>query len=663
MKYAILFLIVIALSCKHQPESIITYELNSDWQFCQEDDSSWYPAKVPGVVHLDLLQNHLIDDPFYANNELKQRWIEGKNWLYRTKFSVSKELLGYNHICLNFTGLDTYAEIWLNGHKILECDNMFRNWEVDVKPWLKAEENILELKFTSPINKNKEKVRSYFVQLPSGNEPEDIPVKVYSFTRKAAYQFGWDWAPRFVTCGIWRPVFIKAWQSSKINNVYTQTLSLDSNKAFMHTQIDLQIEEEGDYTIICDSVVLKKHLKVGTQYLNYTFEVVKPELWWCNGMGKAHLYHQKIILYKNKQFIDSASIKYGIRTIELINEADSMGTSFYFKLNGKAIFVKGANYVPQDVFLPRVSENQYKYLIQAVKDAHMNMLRVWGGGIYENDLFYDLCDKNGILVWQDFMFSGSLYPVDSSFIATIEKEIRDNVIRLRNHPCLALWCGNNEIEVAWRNWGWQKKYGYHEDDSALLWNNYQYVFQKKIPAILKRFEKNVPYVSTTPQSNWGNPENFKHGSMHYWGVWHGKEPFENFEKNVGRFMVEYGFQSFPELSTLKKVIPKSAMNLASPEMQNRQKSYIGNGLILKHIEQYYKKPNSFENFITLSQKTQAKALEMAIGSHIKAKPFCMGSMFWQLNDCWPGPGWSVIDYYGKKKSAYYSVQKLFGEEK
>jgi beta-mannosidase len=285
----------------------------------------------------------------------------------------------------------------------------------------------------------------------------------------------------------------------------------------------------------------------------------------------------------------------------------------------------------------------------------MNMIRVWGGGIYEKAILYNLCDENGILVWQDFMFAGSLYPDDNSFFRNIEEEAIQNVKRLSGHPCLALWCGNNEIEVAWKNWGWQKQYKYSEEDSIIIWANYKNYFHYVLPEIVDAYT-NLDYTPTSPLSNWGTPENFNHSSMHYWGVWHGREPFENFEKNVGRFMVEYGFQSFPDLRTLRKVISNNNLNLESLVMKNRQKSYIGNKQILEQINNHFSEPTSFENFIELSQKTQAKAMKIAIQAHMKKAPHCMGTMFWQLNDCWPGPSWSVIDYYGNEKQAYDVVK-------
>ena len=289
-----------------------------------------------------------------------------------------------------------------------------------------------------------------------------------------------------------------------------------------------------------------------------------------------------------------------------------------------------------------------------------------GGGIYECDYFYDLCDRMGIMVWQDFMFAGSLYPKD--LFQSIEKEVKDNVTRLQNHPCIALWCGNNEIEVAWKNWGWQNQYQYSKLDSIKLWDDYRHLFEHLIPNTLREtaplsyYKTEINYVSTSPLSNWGKSENFNHGSMHYWGVWHGKDSFEDFDKNVGRFMVEYGFQSFPNYSRLKKTCADTSLYLNSETMKNRQKSYVGNKLISQNIQKYFKEPKNFKSYIKLSQKTQEIALKKAISSHLSKQPHCMGTLFWQLNDCWPGPSWSVIDYYGKNKKAYRTIKRLFKKQ-
>ncbi|MBT8318095.1 MAG: glycoside hydrolase family 2 protein [Lutibacter sp.] len=665
-RFIISLLIASALLSCSRIEPAQSILIDSNWKFSKENDTTYYKATVPGVIHTDLLENNRIEDPFLETNELKLQWIENENWTYKTNFTLTNKELNQEQIEIEFEGLDTYATVFLNGTKIIEASNMFRTWKADIKKFLNEGENILEVNFVSPINYNREKVESYPYKLPSGNETVDV--KVSAFTRKAAYQFGWDWGPRFVTSGIWKNVKINMWNTVRIDDIFVQTDSINNSKAFISVQVDIEgsktnevnlelklKKENGEELIKLIPLVIKK----GNQTIQQKLEIENPNLWWPNGMGSPNLYELTVELKHDNQLFDIKRQNFGIRTIELIQEEDKIGTSFYFKVNGKPIFMKGANYIPQDVFLPRVTNRSYQKIIEKVVKSNMNMLRVWGGGIYEKDIFYELCDKNGILVWQDFMFAGSLYPSDTEFLENIKQEVIDNVTRLRKHPSIALWCGNNEIEVAWKNWGWQQQFGYTKKDSLEIWNSYKKIFQDLIPNTLKELDSKATYVHTSPLSNWGNSENFNHNSMHYWGVWHGKEPFKNFKKNVGRFMVEYGFQSFPSMKTIQTFASDSSLSLDSKTMVNRQKSYIGNGLISKHINSWFQTPDSFQDFVIKSQKTQTIALQTAIQSHRQQSPHCMGTLFWQLNDCWPGPSWSIIDYYGREKDAFNTVKENF----
>jgi beta-mannosidase len=652
--------LLLFFSCQETPiPSEKRIQLSLNWTFKQTNKTEWYPATVPGTVHTDLYQNNLIGDPYWENNELKQQWIEKESWTYRNEFIVAESQLEFEHIALNFKGLDTYAQVYLNGVIILEANNMFRSWKKEIKEHLKIGKNELLVVFTSPIVKHKNTVAHAKYQLPSGNENGTIQVS--SYTRKAAYHFGWDWGPRFVTAGIWRPVRIESWNSLKIKQVHVQTLSVSDSLAELRfsVQLDETITEKSQTFMQINGQ--KKEVKPGTDAIQFDLTIDDPKLWWCNGSGEPNLYHFQIKLFQQNNCIDSLEQPVGIRKIELINERDSIGTSFYFKLNGEATFMKGANYIPQDLFLPRVDSARYLKLITQIKDLNINMIRVWGGGVYEQDLFYDLCDQNGILIWQDFMFAGSLYPTDEAFKNNVREEVKENVLRLRNHPCLALWCGNNEIEVAWNNWGWQKQYNYSPDDSIEIWHNYLSIFDTIIPEIIQEYSPLINYTRTSPLSNWGTAENFNHSSMHYWGVWHGPDNFDDYAKNVGRFMVEYGFQSYPTLSAIASFADDSSRSLKSSVMQNRQKSYVGNQLIEREIERYYGPATSFEDFLVKSQKVQAIALKKAIDQHFEHRPHCMGTLFWQLNDCWPGPSWSIIDYYGNEKVSFDVVKEKFGE--
>ena len=655
------FFIIVFCSCSRNDcnQSYEVIELNEGWSFSELGENDFRSATVPGSVHMDLLANEIIDNPFFERNELNLQWIEKKNWIYKTKILIDDPHLFKKNLMLRFNGLDTYAKVYLNNSLILSANNMFRSWEIEIQDLIQLGENELKLVFTSPLNENEQLVNEYPYALPSGNEPSYIATKTGNFTRKAAYQFGWDWGPRFVTMGIWKPIELISWSDAKIEDAYTITKNINKGVASLETNITLEVKTPGNYRIRIDTFEILKHYDKGIHNLKHQFKIFNPKLWWANNMGEPYLYEETISLIRKEEKIHEKKNSFGVRTIEFINEPDSIGTSFYFKLNDSTIFIKGANYIPQDVFLSRVSIEKYQQLIIAAKEANFNMIRVWGGGIYERDIFYELCDKFGILVWQDFMFSGSLYPNEIEFKKNIKEEVRENIIRLRRHPCIAIWCGNNEIEVAWENWGWQKQFGYTNSDSITIWKNYFDIFRKLIPEQISELDPLRSYIPTSPLSNWGEKENFNHSSMHYWGVWHGKEPFENFENNIGRFMVEYGFQSFPKLSSLKMVMNDSSLYLESLAMKHRQKSYIGNQLIQSHINQYFPNPKNFNEFIILSQKTQAIGLEMAINSHMNKSPHCMGTLFWQFNDCWPGPSWSVIDYYGNKKDAYLSVKNAF----
>lgn len=636
-----------------------TANLNSGWQFRQVGTENWYPAMVPGTVHTDLLANGLIDEPFKHNNEKELQWIESENWEYRTTFDVSKDQFKQKHHELFFEGLDTYAEVYLNGEQILDANNMFRSWRVNVAGNLKENGNELHIVFTSPILKN-DSIAKANVKLPGGNDTSQYPV--WPYTRKAAYHFGWDFAPRFVTCGIWKDIRLESWDEIVLRDVTHTLISINDTEAEVKCTMIVESEFNRTRSFRVNGKVYSFEFKEGVNSPSVQFCIKNPKLWWPNGEGQQHLYTIEVKLISTSPFIKYLQTdiqKIGLRTIELVNEPDSIGTNFYFKVNGKPIFMKGANYVPQDVFLPRVKPEQYERLLKHVKDAGMNMLRVWGGGVYEKDIFYDLCDEYGILVWQDFMFAGTMYPNSLEFEINVLAEVREQIVRLKKHSCLALWCGNNEIEVAWKNWGWQKQYGYSAQDSAQMWNNYTHLFERELPWLVDLVDG--IYLPTSPQSNWGTPENFNHGSMHYWGVWHGNDDFSGYEKNIGRFMVEWGFQSYPDYDLLAEYLSPDQLSLNSEVMQNRQKSYVGNGKILDFMNRYdfVPKENNLEDFVKKSQDLQAYGYGLALQAHLKNQPHCMGTLLWQLNDCWPGPSWSIINYNGKPKQVYWEVKECF----
>jgi beta-mannosidase len=622
------------------------------WEFKKENVDNWYAAKIPGTVHTDLFQNNLIPDPFFGNNEKQLQWIENENWVYKTDFIISKAELNNEKSELIFDGLDTYATVLLNGQVILSADNMFRTWKIEVKNLLKLGKNSLEIRFKSAVKKGKEDALKL---------PYTLPEKERVFVRKAQYHFGWDWGPRFVTAGIWKNVHLKFWNQATIENLRFEQKELNEEIAKIDFFFSIQIDKSGTYQIEFNEKFYSFKLKKGKNEIKIPFQISNPILWWCNGLGNPHQYSYKFSFIHNKQVLEEKEMKIGLRTIELVQEDEEKGKSFYFKLNGKPIFIKGANIIPLDNFLPRVTDSLNHSLVINAKNANMNMLRVWGGGVYADDAFYDACDANGILVWQDFMFACAMYPGDSHYLESVKQEVIDNVTRLQNHPSIALWCGNNENDEGWHNWGWQKQFNYSKADSTKIWNDYKKVFHELIPNTLDSLLTNNEnrYWSSSPSLGWGRKESLTQGDVHYWGVWWGKEPFEVYNEKVGRFVSEYGFQGMPSFETLQKVVGSAEINFSSEAFKNHQKHPTGYETIREYMARDYLIPEKMEDFVFVSQLLQARGMKIAIEAHRRNKPYCMGTLFWQFNDCWPVTSWSALDYYGDKKASYYQTQKSY----
>lgn len=645
-------LFLIFISCSVWAQNSYRNLATENWTFNKQNESKKHKATVPGTVHTDLFANQLIPDPFYGANEKQLQWIENEDWEYETFFSVTNSELSHENIELELNGLDTYATVFLNGIAILEADNMFRKWSLSVKNQLKKGKNHLKIVFHSAVQKGKE---------AASKLPYTLPEKERVFVRKAQYQFGWDWGPRFVTAGIWKNLQLKFWNSASIGNIKYSQVELNDQKAILEFTTEIRVSEVKTIQLKINEKSETFHLKKGTNKVKIGYEISNPKLWWCNGLGTPNLYSISVQLYQSNKLLDEKKLSIGLRTIELVQEKDTFGKSFYFKLNGKPVFIKGANYVPNDSFLPNASKTSPLELVLNAKAAHMNMLRVWGGGVYAEDAFYEACDANGILVWQDFMFACAMYPGDAKFVANVKQEVIDNVNRLQNHPSLALWCGNNENEEGWHNWGWQKQFNYSKSDSTQVWTNYKKVFHEMIPytldSLLSKDKNN--YWPSSPSIGWGRKESLLQGDSHYWGVWWGKEPFEMYQKKVGRFMSEYGFQSMPAIETLEKVLAKEDFNFSSEAFKNHQKHPSGFATITEYMARDFPVPSSIENYGYVSQLLQAYGMKTAIEAHRMAKPYCMGSLYWQFNDCWPVTSWSTIDYYGNWKASHYQVKESF----
>ncbi|RXM53548.1 MULTISPECIES: beta-mannosidase [unclassified Chryseobacterium] len=629
---------------------------SENWTFKNSKDKNWLPAKIPGTVHLDLMNNKVIPDPFKDENEKKVQWVENEDWDYQTNFEISFKEFNYDNIDLVFNGLDTFSEIYLNGKLLRKTDNMFRTWEIPVKEYLKQGTNLLQVKFKSAVNEGKELAKKV---------PFTMPESPRSFVRKAQYQFGWDWGPRLVTAGIWKDVKLEFWGNAKVKNVQVQQKSLSDTEAEVSFNMSIFAEEEGEYFtwFNLNRGMHKFHLNKGLNTIILPYKIKDPKRWQPNGRGNPHRYGTKITLYKKGgRIIRDINVTYGLRDIELIQEKDEKGKSFYFKVNGSPLYIKGTNWIPADSFSPRITKEKYQKLIKAAKDANMNMIRIWGGGIYEDEEFYKACDENGILVWQDFMFAGSFYPADNEFLDNVKEEVKDQINRLQNHPSIALWCGNNEIDEAIVNWGYQKQFKYSKEDSLQVWKDYKKVFHEVIPNTMKQNltpDKNL-YWPSSPSIGWGHKESLTEGDSHYWGVWWGEQPFEVYNEKTGRFMSEYGFQGMPTLATTKSMFSGvSDLDLQNPTIKAHEKHARGWEIINKYMERDYKIPTGFVKYNYVSQLLQARGMQIAIEAHRRAKPYNMGTLYWQLNDCWPVVSWSSIDYLGNWKAFHYQAKRSF----
>lgn len=626
----------------------------------------WLPAHVPGCVHTDLLAAGKIADPFFGKNEAALQWIGSSDWEYQTTFDVDDALRGEETMELVFQGLDTFATVLLNGVPILDANNMFREWRAPVTKRLLPGRNTLLVRFRSPLREGAELLRQHHYALPASNDLGDPRVSM--FTRKAPYQYGWDWGPRLISSGIWRPARLEAWSGARIEDVQVFTDALSDERAELTVQARVQATHAQpvrlDVALAEDRALGHQHVTLapGENLLRLQVSIARPERWWPNGLGRQHLYTLEITLSEVAPSVrprDTRRVRIGLRTLEVEHGADAQGKSFCIRVNGAPVFMKGANYIPQDSFPARVSPERYERLLSAAAAAHMNLLRVWGGGIYEDDQFYERCDELGILIWQDFMFACSLYPSDPAFLDNVRAEARQAARRLRNHPCLALWAGNNENEWALRDWGWRESFS--EARWAEVTAGYRQLFHELLPQVVNSEDPGRFYTRSSPSANDDAiaPNQPGSGDMHYWGVWHVGEPYERYADNISRFMSEYGFQSFPELATIASYAAPAEQRLDSEVMQAHQRHPRGNQLILEYLQRDFRAPRDFDAFSYVSQVLQATVIQFAAEAHRRKMPYNWGSLYWQLDDCWPVASWSSIDYFGRWKALHYHAQRFF----
>ena len=651
-----------ALAQTHAPmPAKVKIPLHSGWKFRQAGGrQDWRPAFVPGCVHTDLLANRLIGDPFFRDNEARLQWIGKTDWEYETTFEVPASLLARRRAELVFEGLDTYAEVFLNDRHLLSADNMFRTWRVDAKAALRAGANTLRVRFRSPVNEVLPLMAKMGYQLPS---PNDQGEKTSPHTRKAPYQYGWDWGPRFVTSGIWRPVSLEVWDTARVADLHLAQWRVGPESASLTANVEVVADAAKDAVVVLENLTDKSlaarravRLAPGANRVSLDFIIPRPRLWWPNGLGPQPLYEFRARLLAAGRAIDQASARTGLRSIVLRQRPDARGKSFEFVVNGVPVFMKGANWIPADSFPPRVTREKYRQLLGSARAANMNMLRVWGGGIYEPDDFYELCDEMGLLVWQDFMFACSMYPGDEKFLESVRAEAADNVRRLRNHPSIALWCGNNEVETAWQHWGWKQNL------PASLWDDYLKLFHGVLPAAVAEHDPTRAYWPSSPSSNLEeDPDSRRTGDVHYWEVWHFAKPFSEYETQRPRFMSEYGFQSFPDIETVRAYTTSADQSIESPVMLAHQRHPRGNQLVREYMLREYPEPKDFESFLHVSQILQAEGIRVGAEHLRRIMPHNMGSLYWQMNDCWPVASWSGVDYFGRWKALNYYARRFYAD--
>lgn len=641
--------------------------LDTNWYFTQAGKEKWLAAVVPGTVHQDLIRQQMLPDPFYGTNEEKIQWVEEEDWEYKTTFQVSAEQLERDAALLCFEGLDTYADVFLNGSLILRADNMFVGYKVPVKEVLREGENKLYILFHSPIKQTLPQWRSNGFNYPADNDHRAERLSV--FTRKAPYSYGWDWGIRMVTSGVWRPVSLHFEDRISVEDFYVRQLEVSRECAHLSLEAELKKlnrkSEEAKVTIewslpggTKQKIEKDVALETGLTRLKLPLTLQYPELWMPNGWGKPVLYNFILTVAAGGEVIATQQQRVGLRSVRVVKEKDAAGESFYFEVNGIPMFAKGANYIPGDALLPAMTTERYQALFRDVKEANMNMLRIWGGGSYEDERFYELADENGILIWQDFMFACTAYPSDPAFLKRVEAEAEYNIRRLRKHACLAMWCGNNEISEGMQYWGWKSKY--KPDIYQEMQQGYDRLFRGLLPDKVKELDGERFYMHGSPYfANWGRPDSWKIADSHNWGVWYGRKPFGSLDDEIPRFMSEYGFQSFPEMKTIAAFASPEDYRIESTVMNAHQKSTIGNELIRTYMEREYKVPERFEDFVYVGLVMQGLGMRKGMEAHRRNRPYCMGSLYWQLNDSWPVVSWSGIDYYGNWKALHYQAKRAF----
>ncbi|MEQ8677652.1 MAG: glycoside hydrolase family 2 protein [Aggregatilineales bacterium] len=629
--------------------------LNGSWTLAKTGDSENYPATVPGCVHTDLITANVIPDPFYRDNESQQEWVGETDWTYSRTFHVSPDFLAHDAVLLRCHGLDTIATISINGQQIAETQNMFRTYEFDVKPHVHKDENIITIDFRSPM----QYVRHMDETLGKmAGWVEPMRVNSGAWIRKEPCNFGWDWGPKLPTAGIWRDIELVAFNTARLDDLL---ILQEHSPESVHLDVRLAAQTLADTPLTAnirvyhDGVLIteKTGIPLSENRAETLLVIDDPKLWWVSGLGEQPLYEVRVELHGNDNLLDTLTKTIGLRVLQLETPADEWGQAMYFTCNGVKFFAKGANWIPASPYAAEVTREKLQVFVKASAEANMNMLRVWGGGIYEEDDFYDLCDQYGIAVWQDFMFACGTYPASNeSWLDNVRHEAIQNVKRIRHHASLALWCGNNEIEQGMIEPEWEETVG---------WDEYDLLFVDTLGELVHEYDPQRRYWQGSPHSpgNVRDPFDQTVGDTHLWSVWHGKEPFEWYRTRQDRFCSEFGFQSFPEPATVDEFTEPMDRNITSYVMEQHQRSQIGNATIIHYMLDWYQLPNGFDNVIWLSQILHGMAMKYAVEHWRRNMPRTMGTLYWQLNDMWGGPSWASIDWRGRWKAVHYMAKRFY----
>lgn len=621
--------------------------LNGTWQMKCVQEDKWIPAEVPGSVYQNLLEAGEIQDPFYRENEPAAKEVSEKDYIYRRKFTADHAILKKDRILLICEGIDTIAEIFVNDERVLFCNNMHRTWEADVKSVLREGENEICVKFTSPY--------AHLSEIKAKHPDMDLEGHLFQAhlqMRKAAYMFGWDWGPALADMGIWKPVAICGWDKGRISR-----LKINQKHYFEKAVLECEAERElYSRDTFCrfsvydpeGNLLSQKETEDG----KVSFEIKNPRLWWCRGYGDQPLYRVRVELIYRDEIVDDAEKKIGIRTLTVCQDKDRWGSSFYFKINGVEVFARGADYIPEDSLLGRVNKERSRRLLNSCLNANFNTIRVWGGGVYPTDEFLKYCDEKGLMVWQDFMFANIVSIWSGEEKRNMEEEIIWQTRRFREHPCIALLCGNNETEMMiW------------EEMEPRFKEMYIRQYEVDMPAIIKKEAPDIFYWPSSPSSfgRMKDTENENYGDSHDWNVWHGEKPFTYYRTTFPRFNSEFGLQSFPCMKTIETFTKPEDRNIFSYVMENHQKSKSGNRVINSYISQYFKFPVNFKALLYLSQMIQMEGIRYGVEHwrRNRNERRCMGTLFWQVNDCWQVASWASIDCFGRWKALQYGAKRFY----